>query len=105
MRRKLISLLALASCAAAQATPLTPEDKAVLKSGTNNSCLETQVKEAANKAMTVGQLQSYCECYATAFSNYMQIEDLESNKEALTPETSKRADEFSQKCAASTLKK
>ena len=105
MRHKLISLLALASCAAAHATPLTPEDKAVLKSGTNNSCLETQVKEAANKTMTVGQLQTYCECYATAFSSYMQIEDLESNKEALTPETTKRAGELSQKCAASTLKK
>jgi hypothetical protein len=105
MRRQLISLLALFSCAVAHATPLTTEDKAVLKSGTNNSCLETQVKQAANKTMTVGQLQTYCECYATAFSNYMQVEDLESNKDALTPETSKRADEFSQKCAASTLKK
>jgi hypothetical protein len=105
MRAKLISLFVLASCAAAAATPLPPEAKAALMKGTNDSCLETQVKEAANKAMTVGQLQTYCDCYARAFSDFMQVEDIEKNKETLTPETTKKAGEVSQKCAASTLKK
>jgi hypothetical protein len=59
----------------------------------------------ANKAMTVGQLQSYCDCYAKAFADTMSAEDLEKNKETLTPEARKRATEFSQQCAASTLKK
>jgi hypothetical protein len=35
----------------------------------------------------------------------MTVEDLEKNKDALTPETRKKAGEFSQQCAASTLKK
>jgi hypothetical protein len=105
MRTTLISLFALASCAVAHATPLPADAKAALLKGTNDSCLETQVKDAANKAMTVGQLQTYCDCYATAFSNFMQVEDIEKNKENLTPETTKKAGEFSQKCAASTLKK
>ena len=105
MRAKLILLLVLASCAAAYATPLPPEAKAALIKGTSDSCLETQVKEAANKAMTVGQLQTYCDCYAKAFSDFMQVEDIEKNKETLTPETTKKAGEVSQKCAASALKK
>ena len=73
--------------------------------GTNNSCLENQVKEAANKAMTVGQLWTYCDCYAKAFTGIMTVEELEKNKDALTPETLKKAGEFSKQCAASTLKK
>jgi hypothetical protein len=105
MRCKLILLFVLISCAAAQATSLSPADKAVLLQATNNSCLETQVKDASNKAMTVGQLRTYCGCYAKEFSNYMQVEDLEKNKEALTPEATKKAGEFSQKYASSTLKK
>jgi hypothetical protein len=105
MRFVLIALFAIASCAAAQATPLPPADKAALISGTNNSCLENQVKDATNKALTVGQLQTYCSCYATAFAEVMSVEDLEKNKDSLTPEISKKAGEFSQKCAASSLKK
>jgi hypothetical protein len=105
MRRSLIALLALASCTAAQATPLPAPDKAALMTGTNNSCLENQVKDPANRAMTVGQLQTYCDCYARAFSDFMQVEDLDRNKDALTPETTKKASEFSQACAASTLRK
>jgi hypothetical protein len=105
MRSVLIALFALASCAAAQATPLTPADKASLISGTNNSCLENQVKDATNKALTVGQLQTYCNCYATAFAEVMSVEDLDKNKDSLTPEIKTKAGELSQKCAASSLKK
>ena len=42
---------------------------------------------------------------ARAFSDFMQVEDLDKNKDTLTPETMKKAGEFSQACAASTLKK
>src|SRR6478752_10399547 len=105
MRNLCIALLVFASCAAAQATSLSPTDKAALTKGTNDSCLENQVKDAANKAMTVGQLQTYCDCYAKAFAEIMSVEDLDKNKDGLTPEVSKKAGELSQKCAASTLKK
>jgi hypothetical protein len=105
MRPILIALLALAACAAAQATPLNDADKAALTRGTNDSCLENQVKDTTNKAMTVGQLQTYCDCYAKAFSEIMSVEDLDANKNGLTPEVTKKAGEFSQKCAASTLKR
>jgi len=105
MRTPFIALFVLASWATAQATPLSPSDRAALLKGTNDSCLENQVKDTTNKAMTVGQLQTYCDCYARAFSDYMQIEDLDKNKDSLTPETQKKAGEFSQACAASTLRK
>jgi hypothetical protein len=105
MRKLLIILFALASCTAARATSLLPADKAALMTGTNNSCLENQVKDPANKAMTVGQLQTYCDCYARAFSDFMQVEDLDKNRDSLTPETMRKAGEFSQACATSTLKK
>jgi len=105
MRSLPIALFLLATGAMAQATPLSPSDKAALLKGTNDSCLENQVKDVTNKAMTVGQLQSYCDCYARAFSDFMQVEDLDKNKETLTPETTKKAGEFSQTCAASALKK
>jgi hypothetical protein len=105
MRNRFIALFVLASCAGAQATPLTPSDRAALLKGTNDSCLENQVKDTTNKSMTVGQLQTYCDCYARAFSDFMQVEDLDRNKDTLTPETTKKAGEFSQACAASTLKK
>ena len=55
--------------------------------------------------MTVGQLQSYCDCYARAFSDFMPVEDLDKNKDTLTPETTRKASEFSQACAASTLRR
>ena len=103
MRTILIAITALLSCTAAQATPLTAADKAALTKGTNDSCLENQVKDAANKAMTVGQLQTYRDCYAKAFAEIMSVEDLD--KDGLTPEVSKKAGEFSQKCAATMLKK
>ena len=105
MRILTIALLVLASCAAAGATPLAPSDKAALLKGTNDSCLENQVKDVTNKAMTVGQLQTYCDWYARAFTDFMQVEDLDRNKDTLTPETMKKAGEFSQSCAASTLRK
>jgi hypothetical protein len=105
MRLILITLFALASSIAAQATPLAPADKAALTKGTNDSCLENQVKDATNKALTVGQLQSYCDCYAKAFADIMSVEDLDKNKDGLTPEVTKKAGEFSQTCAASSLKK
>ena len=105
MRSPFIALFVLASCATAQATPLSPSDKAALLKGTNDSCLENQVKDATNKAMTVGQLQTYCNCYATAFAEVMSVEDLEKNKDSLTPEIKTKAGELSQKCAASSLKK
>ena len=104
MRLALIALFALACSAAAHATPLSPADKDALTRGTNNSCLENQVKDAANKAITVGQLQTYCNCYAMAFAEAMTVEDLDKNKDSLTPEISRKASEFSQKCAASSLK-
>lgn len=69
MRSSFTTLFVLASCTAALATPLSPNDKAALLKGTNDSCLENQVKDATNKAMTVGQLQTYCDCYARAFSD------------------------------------
>jgi len=105
MRFVLTALLILVSFAAAQATPLTPADKATLTKGTNDSCLENQVKDATNRALTVGQLQTYCDCYAKAFADIMSVEDLDKNKDGLTPDTAKKAGEFSQKCAASSLKK
>ena len=105
MRNYLTDALVFACCAGAQATPLSPADKAALLKGTNDSCLENQVKDATNKAMTVGQLQTYCDCYARAFSDYMQVEDLDKNKDTLAPETMKKAGEFSQACAATTLRK
>ncbi len=105
MRNLCIALSIFASCATAQATSLSPTDKAALMKGTNDSCLENQVKDTTNKAMTVGQLQTYCDCYARAFSDFMQVEDLDKNKDTLTPETMKKAGEFSQACAASALKK
>lgn len=105
MRKLLITAFALAASTAAQATPLPGADKAALMMGTNNSCLENQVKDPANKAMTVGQLQTYCDCYARAFSDFMQVEDLDKNRDSLTPETMKKAGEFSTACAASTLRK
>jgi hypothetical protein len=105
MRKLLIVAFALATSTAAQATPLPAADKAALMTGTNNSCLENQVKDPANKTMMVGQLQIYCDCYARAFSDFMQVEDLDKNKDSLTPETMKKAGEFSQACGASALKK
>jgi len=105
MRYQLIAMLVLMSCGAAHATALTPDIKATLQKGTNDSCLETQVKDISNKAMTVGQLWTYCDCYAKAFTAIMTVESLEANKDALTPDTLKKAGEFSKQCAASTLKK
>src|ERR1041384_3079179 len=104
MRLALIALFALAAATTAHATPLSPADKDALTKGTNNSCLENQVKDATNKALTVGQLQTYCSCYAMAFSEAMTVEDLDKNKDVLTPEISAKASEFSRKCAATSLK-
>ena len=102
--RYAIILLALA-CGSAQATPLSLENKTELAKGTKDSCLTNQAKEAANKNLTVAQLQDYCECYGNGFAGSMQTEDLDKNKDALTPETLKIANAVSQKCAVSTLKK
>ena len=105
MRYQLVAMLVLLSSGAAHATALTPDLKATLQKGTNDSCLETQVKDGSNKAMTVGQLWTYCDCYAKAFTAIISVESLEANKDALTPDTLKKAGEFSKQCAASTLKK
>ena len=85
--------------------PAHPSGQGHVDQGTNDSCLENQVKDATNKALTVGQLQTYCDCYAKAFADIMSVEDLDKNKDGLTPEVTKKAGEFSQKCAASSLKK
>jgi hypothetical protein len=105
MRNLCIALLVFVCWAGAPATTLSPTHNAALLKPTNHSCHENQVKDTTNKAMTVGQLQTYCDCYARAFSDFMQVEDLDKNKDTLTPETMKKAGEFSQACAASTLKK
>jgi hypothetical protein len=105
MRYKLAALFLLVSCAAAAATPLSAEDRLLLEKGTTNSCLENQVKDADNKAMTVGQLWVYCDCYAKAFFEGWTVEDVQKNKDALMPEAARKAAEYSKKCAASTLKK
>lgn len=105
MRYQLIAMLMLTSCATAHATALPPDITATLLKGTNDSCLENQVKDASNKAMSVGRLWTYCECYAKAFTAIMTVEDLEKNKDTLTPEIQKKAGEFSQQCAASALKR
>ena len=73
--------------------------------GTNNSCLENQVKDATNKAITVGQLQSYCDCYAKAFAEVMTVEDLDKNKDSLTPEIFEEGERIFATMRGSSLKK
>lgn len=103
--RYLIALLMLAGCASAQATPLTLELKTALAKGTKDSCLSNQSKEPGNKNLTIATLQDYCDCYANGFAGSMQTEDLEKNKDNLTPDTLKIIETVSQKCVASVLKK
>ena len=105
MRLQLILLFVLACGTTAQATPLSPAEKSTSSPGPTIPALKPRSSIAANKAMTVGQVQTYCGCYAKAFADFMQAEDLEANKVSLTPATAKKADEVSDKCIASTLKK
>jgi hypothetical protein len=76
-----------------------------LAKGTKDTCLSTQAKEPDNKNLTIAKLQDYCDCYANGFASSMQSEDLEKNKDNLTPETMKMIEVVSQKCIASVFKK
>lgn len=102
---RIIPFALLTCCAPALATPLTPADRVTFAKGTSESCLGNQVKVAANKNITVGQLQRFCDCYGKAFSEYMTVEELPKIQQALTPEATKMAGTFMQKCAATTLRK
>jgi len=84
---------------ASSAKPLTPEVKQALVKGTSESCFANQVKAPANRDFTLGQLQTYCDCYATGFGDAMQEEDMEKNQNGLTPEATKMAGAIAQKCA------
>lgn len=97
-------LAALMLSNAAIAKPLTAEVRQILVSGTSESCFNSQVKAPANKDYTLGQLHTYCDCYAAGFADNMQEEDLEKNQNSLTPEASKMATVISQKCAAGLKK-
>jgi hypothetical protein len=105
MASRFIALMVLLPCSAALATPLSPADKATIITGTNDSCLENQARIEANKTMLISQLQNYCDCYAKAFSEILQAEDIEQNKDGLTPAITKKAGEVSQKCAVAAVKK
>jgi hypothetical protein len=103
--RHLIAFSILLGCASAHATPLTPELKTELAEGTRNSCLSSRARDPSSKNLTIAILQDYCGCYANGFADSMQTEDLEKNKENLTPETTKMLEAISQKCVASVTKK
>jgi hypothetical protein len=90
--------------AGATAKPLTPEVRQVLVKGTAETCFANQVKAPANKDFTIGQLQTYCDCYANGFADNMQEEDMEKNQNGLTAEANKLATSISQKCAAGLKK-
>jgi hypothetical protein len=98
-----LSLAALATTEAA-ARPLTPEIRQVLVKGTSETCFANQVKAPANRDFTLGQLQTYCDCYANGFADIMQEEDLEKNQNGLTPEATKMAGTISQTCATGLKK-
>jgi hypothetical protein len=99
----LIAAMAMALSGAA-AKPLSPDVRQVLVKGTSESCFANQVKAPANKDFTLGQLQTYCDCYANGFADNMQEEDMEKNQNGLTPEANKMATSISQKCAAGLKK-
>lgn len=95
---------AVMACPAAGAKPLTSEIRQVLVKGTSESCFANQVKAPANRDFTLGQLQTYCDCYANGFADNMQEEDMEKNQNGLTPEANKMATAISQKCAVGLKK-
>lgn len=101
-----LAVVAALVCGAHQAgaKPLTPEIRQVLIKGTSESCFANQVKSPANRDFTLGQLQTYCDCYASGFADNMQEEDMEKNQNGLTPEATKMAGVISQKCAAGLKK-
>lgn len=84
----------------ASAKPLAPEVRQALIKGTSESCFANQVKAPANRDFTIGQLQTYCDCYSNGFGESMEEEDMEKNRNGLTPEATKMAGAISQKCAA-----
>jgi hypothetical protein len=102
---RIIPIAVLTCCTPALATPLTPADRALFAKGTSESCFSNQVKVTANRKLTVGQLQNFCDCYGKAFSEYVSVEDLPKIKESLTPEATKMAGVFMQKCTALKSKK
>ena len=102
---RLIPLAVLVCCTPALATPLTPSDQAVFAKSASETCVGDQAAAAANRNLTVGQLQNFCACYGKAFSEYITLEELPKIQESLTPEAQKMAGVFMQKCAVSALKK
>jgi predicted outer membrane protein len=106
MRLICMGLLLLSACAGtARATPMSADDQAIFAKGTAESCMETQAREPANATLTVGQIQDFCGCYGKAFAEYMQLEEIEANKETLTPTVSAKATSLTQSCAAKVIKK
>ena len=99
-----VLVAALTMTVPATAKPLTPEIRQVLVKGTTESCFANQVKAPANRDFTLGQLQTYCDCYANGFADNMQEEDMEKNQNGLTPEANKMASTISQKCATGLKK-
>ena len=100
----LVGFGAVLAAGISDAKPLTPEVKQALVKGTSESCFANQVKSPANRDFTLGQLQTYCDCYATGFGDSMQEEDMEKNQNGLTPEAIKMTGVISQKCAAGLKK-
>lgn len=99
-----IGLVGGISVEIAAARPLAPEVRQALVKATSESCFANQVKAPANRDFTIGQLQTYCDCYASGFGDSLQEEDLEKNQNGLTPEANKMAGTISQKCAAGLKK-
>lgn len=99
-----VGLVAALATSGLTAKPLTPEIKQALIKGTSESCFANQVKSPANRDFTLGQLQTYCDCYAAGFADNLQEEDMEKNQNGLTPEATKMAGTISQNCAVSLKK-
>ena len=100
----LTGAVSLLAAGAAATKPLAPDVRQALIKGTSESCFGNQVKAPANRDFTIGQLQTYCDCYANGFGESMQEEDMEKNQNGLTPEATKMAGVISQKCAAGLKK-
>jgi hypothetical protein len=105
MNPKWTALLALACCGSASATQMTAADQAVFAKATAEACLGVQARVEANNNLTIGQLQDFCTCYGQKFAEYLPVEQIDKNKDGLTPEVSAKADAFTQTCAVSALKK
>ena len=73
--------------------------------GTNNSCLENSGQGSRQQGDDGRPAADLLRLLRARFSDFMQVEDLDKNKDTLTPETMKKAGDFSQACAAATLRK